>query len=393
MAAYQNDDDQVETIYYEEKAQEKAQNTAERVGEPMPASNETARNAYDVVPVGPRGASPNTLDQQVSYADAMARANTAIPAHLRKNIGACLAIVDIATRSNLSPFMLANKTYVQNDRLCFESQAIHALIENSGVLQSRLRVKYTGKIEDGTRACTVEGLLKGETSPHIHHGGTLAQLHPGYSHKVGDAKFGKKISYAEGQKLKAAAGDEKVPGLFVNGSPLWDRKPDVQLAYDAVRDWGRLYTPGALMGIMDQYEMQESGVEEMKEINPVEENVLRRLPGAQNGDGFNHGKVHDELDQVVGHSGGAKPKAAEPQPEKATKTKAGKQSVTTKAEPAQPTNAEEYKAYAERWFAKVKDPDDAMARWEGERELRDACKVPIKLRKQLEDAMAGKFLK
>lgn len=382
---------QYETV--EDESDQVKGSATEKVAEPMTSARDAARNSYDLVPVGPRGAAPVTLDQQISYAEAMSKGAEAIPMHLRKNIGACLAVVDIATRANLSPYMVANKTYVQNDRLCFESQLIHALIDNSGILQGRLRIEYEGEIADGSRRCIVSGLMKGERVPHVHRGGSLAEVHPGFSYKTEGNSRGKKISYADGMAMIAAANGAKVDGLFVNGSPLWLRKPDVQLAYDTVRDWGRLHAPGALMGITDPHEMIEyDGVSDTaREVNPVDANVLHRLPGAQNGEGFNHSSVHAELDQVVGMSGGAKP-----EPAKDDKPKRGKQSVTAKAvekkaDPKVPSNAEEYRVYAEAWIKKEKDPDNAIARWDGEREQRDELKVPVKVRKALEDQIGDKF--
>lgn len=362
--AYENDTDQAETAFYEEKANE-------RVGDPMPLVADAVQEARQMVAVT-RGAAPADLAQQVTYAKAMAASTFGVPAHLRNNPGACLAIVDISQRTGLSAFMLAQHSYVESDKLAFDSQAVHALIETSGQLTGRLRASYEGKIEDGTRRCIVIGMLKGERVPHVHEGGMLKDLHPGHSDKK-----------------------DRQGRPYVRGSQLWDRKPDVQLFYDACRDWVRMHAPTALLGAYDRDELVEyaGAAEAAREVNPAEANVLHRLPGTQKGEGFNHASANAELDQIVGHTGGAKTvEPAKPEKKKAAAEKkpAGKQSVTASAIP-QPQQADEYLVFARNWIGKVKNPDDALARWDAEREMRDECKVPIKMQKQLEDLIAERF--
>ena len=96
----------------------------------------------------------------------------------------------------------------------FREPAFHALAEKSGAAEGKLRgVSYDG--EGDERTCTVTGYLAGGTS-RIPTSPALKDLHP----RPHTEKNGRK---------------------FVKGSPLWDRKPDVQMFYDTCRDWVRMF--------------------------------------------------------------------------------------------------------------------------------------------------------
>lgn len=337
------------------------------VGKPTDDPKSSLSEARSMVPVGPRGASPATLADQLTYAQMMAKAEAAIPKHLRLNPGACMAVIDIALRTGMSPYMVANKTYVQSDRLAFESQLVVAMIEKSGELNGRLRHRYEGEISDGTRRCIVWGTLTGEPTPHEHIGGTLKELHPGHSEKDGKR--------------------------YVKGSQLWDRKPDVQLFYDTARDWARMNCPSALLGVYAPEEYVEYGGPDL--VEDVSPNVMARLPGKQAGEGFNPATVAAELDHVVGNAG-PEVVVRERQPRKVkdiTPPKAAASTTVKAKAPKEPSNADEYHVYAASWIGKAKTFDDAIARWDGEKEMRVALKLPIKARKALENAIADKFQK
>jgi hypothetical protein len=56
-----------------------------------------------------------------------------------------------------------------------------------------------------------------------------------------------------------------------------------------------------------------------------------------------------------------------------------------------PKTEGEYVAYADAWMDKIADREDAFARWDGEREMRTACKVKITKRQKLETKLFNKF--
>lgn len=357
--------------------------------------------AAESIPVGNVGAMPVNFAQQVDYAQYMAKANAAIPPHLRGNVGACLAVMDIAQRAGgLSPYMVANKTYVQNDSLCFESQLFHALAEKSGLLKGKLRVSYDG--EGDERTCTVTGYLAGEDEPHTYTSPALKDLHPGHTEK-------------NGRK-------------FVKGSPLWDRKPDVQMFYDTCRDWVRMFAPLATLGIYTPEEIERGEQEIMRDVTPAL--TRERVSTADRSEGFRDGHVNAELADAMPanrmqevlpakeatpaqQTTEAKP-AKKPEPTK-TKTAAKstkktdkpadkpepKSAVQKQAEAAQaamptgkPKTSAEYGMYAANKIDEFTDYDKAREWWDSddERDLRDNLEVPIKTRTQLANKIDDKFL-
>lgn len=262
-----------------------------------------ARQAAELIPVGSGGVAVQNFAQQVDFAKWLAKADFAIPEHLRGNVGACLAVAEIAANTGLSSYGVANCTYVQNDRLCFESKLVHAMVERSGLLVGRLKVRYEG--EGGDLKCYVSGTLRGDKEPSewptADQAIPLKDLHPGYSlaTRSGNETTKKHITYADGEALKAT-GLPNGAELFCKGSPLWSRKPQVQMFYDTCRDWARVYTPEALLGIytpdeLDEYE-GHIGPDRAKDITPSGSSLHERLVAAGRGeDGFRDGVVESGL--------------------------------------------------------------------------------------------------
>ena len=239
--------------------------------------------ARDMIPVGPSGARPETFAQQVDFAKTMAMAKIALPEHLRGSPGDCLAIIDMASRANLSPYMVALKTYVQQGRLCFELQLFHAFAQGSGLMRGELNVEYEG--EGDERVCIITGFVKGDALPKVHRSPPLKDLHPGTVTKDGKE--------------------------FVRGSQLWNCKPDVQLFYDTSRDWVRMYCPRAVLGIYSPEELEEYGPDYARDVTPLSERLA--LPDRpQTGEGFRRGEhLAEELARISPNQG----PAPEPEPE------------------------------------------------------------------------------
>ena len=174
-----------------------------------------------------------SMVEVMEFAKLMAVSGAAVPAHLRANPGACLGIVVQALEWRMSPFAVANKSYIANDRIAYESQLIHAIVEARAPLRGRLRYKIVG--EGDERRCEVFGTFRGETEPHVY------------------------ISEPLG-KLRAARG--KNDRGQVKGSPLWEAQPEVQLFYSASRTWARMFCPDVILGIY--------AVDELPEDEPVD---------------------------------------------------------------------------------------------------------------------------
>ena len=99
----------------------------------------------------------------MEFSKLMAIGGVAVPAHCRGNVGVCLAVCIQAIEWRMSPYAVANKSYVVNDRLCYESQLIHAVIEQRAPLERRLRHTYAG--DGGKLTCTIIGHVRGEPEP------------------------------------------------------------------------------------------------------------------------------------------------------------------------------------------------------------------------------------
>jgi len=152
----------------------------------------------------------SNANEAMEFAKMMAVSAQAVPPHCRNNPGVCLGIVIQSIEWAMSPYAVANKSYVVNDRLAYESQIIHAVIEQRAPITARLRHKFDG--EGTNRTCTVWATPRGEAEP---------------------------LSYTS----------PPVSSITPKNSPLWKTKPDLQLYYNTSRDWARVYFPDVIMGV------------------------------------------------------------------------------------------------------------------------------------------------
>lgn len=189
----------------------------------------------------------------------MAVSKQAVPPHCRGEVGICFGIVMQAIEWNMSPFAVANKSYLVNDRIAYESQLIHAVIEARAPLKERLAYEITGEGED--RRCRVWGTFKGESSPRYFTSEPLKTF------TKTTTKQGRNGPYTVGPK-----------------SPLWADQPEVQLFYHTSRNWCRIYCPGELMGIYAPDELEDSEDPAPPAIQSPQ--LLERLPGRIGGAGF-----------------------------------------------------------------------------------------------------------
>jgi hypothetical protein len=394
--------------------QELEQGTAEPIGN-------SVREARQLVPVDHTGISPTDMAGAVTYAQAVAKSTIALPVHLRGNVADCFAMIDMAQRAGLSPVMLMRESYVVGKQLGFSSHAWHALLEGSGLLDGTLHYEWDG--EEGDMTCTVVGTLKADPRPKVYKSEKLSKLHPGHV-------------------TKTVNGDEIT---MVKGSQLWDRKPRMQLAYDARRDWIRLYCPRALLGIytVDELEDYRGAPADLPLTDVTPPGGLRA--GLMNdrietGEGYRDGYAESELRDAGAKAKPTKQAPAQPaQPKAADKPKAAARPASGgKRKPAPPTKTarpakasqrasqrssravhqpsrEAVKAAADRaearsraerakqpmptgkpgpaaekhiqetlaWIENGTDAKKMDERWEREREARDTAQVPIAKRSEL----------
>ena len=283
----------------------------------------------------------------MEFAKLMSVSATAVPKHLRNNPGACLRIVFQAIEWRMSPYAVADKSYEVNDRIAYESQLIHAVIEARAPLLGRLECDYEGSGPE--RACVVTGVFNG----------------------------------GETREYKSP----KIKDIRVKNSPLWVADPDQQLWYYASRSWARKWCPDVLMGIYSREELRESpglGREEPDDTSP---GLHARLAGSERSDeGHRAGHVERELDQVAAGGGKivdvkpeAEAKAAdvpkeEPKTEPVKKTVAEKKPAASKIETSPHAEAqsaiktpEAYRVHALAWIAAGTEVEPMRAQWSRER--------------------------
>ncbi len=365
--------------------------------------SDKVQSARESIPVGDRGLAPMAYEHQVTIAKDRARAYLMLPQHLHNNAAVMTALVGIAARFNLDPVMLASQTYVQNNRLCFQSQAFGAILYGSNLLIGRLRFDFNGEGED--RTCTVRGRFKDDpdticeaTTP------PLREIHPGYSKKERDG----------------------VMQTFVKGSPLWDKDAEQQLVYFGQRRWIRRFAPDACMGMYTSEEIAE-----IDEFRVSRDGAIPltadRLGQLNTGEGWGDGShVTMDLAAIAPEIPDDDPEPPKPtrraparpiksakvivrprtagrtKPSPAARQKPGKAHLPSKVEVAAAANRAEKgprvvagRNPATRWLnyvnnteAWIKGLDEAHAAeadgvWEGEREMRDGLKVPMGERSRL----------
>lgn len=184
---------------------------------------------------------PQNLAEVVRFAEVMCKAGVAVPRHLRDNAGACMRIAIQALEWEMSPFALADKSYVVNDRIAYEAQLIAAVVNTRSGIKGRLKYAYEG--EGDSLQCTVTGTLDGEeysyTSPRF---------------------------------------DQITP----KNSPLWKTDPRQQIGYYAARSWARRYTPEVILGVYDRDEAQQfQGAENAKDVTPLQQRLEQARASTQ----------------------------------------------------------------------------------------------------------------
>jgi RecT family len=156
--------------------------------------------------------------EAMEFAKMMAVSQIGVRKHLRGNVGACLAITVQSIEWGMSPFAVANKSYLVNDQIAYESQLVQAVILRRAPIKRRFKYEYSG--EGAKRRCKVTAtLIDGET-----------------------------VDYET----------PEVGRIPVQNSPLWKSDPDQQLSYYAGRALCRRHFPDVLLGVYDVDELPET---------------------------------------------------------------------------------------------------------------------------------------
>lgn len=188
----------------------------------------------------------DSFDRMLRIAEVMASGKITVPTHLRGNVADCLAIVMQAMRWGADPFAVAQKSYVVDGHLGFESQLVGAILNASGA------------IEDAALQCAYFGPWEK----------VIGNYREVESRKVPGTKY---------RKLNTTLDDEKGVGIRVwatltgesepreleflltqagvRNSTLWADDPKQQIFYTAQARWTRRYAPGAILGLFTIDEM------------------------------------------------------------------------------------------------------------------------------------------
>ena len=105
----------------------------------------------------------------------IARGGIAVPMHCRDQPGVVHALFLQAIEWGLPIMSGFNNTYDPRggDRIGFESQLLHAVIEKNARLKKRMRFEIIGEGND--RRCKVWATFEGEEEPHTYLSQTLAE--------------------------------------------------------------------------------------------------------------------------------------------------------------------------------------------------------------------------
>lgn len=208
---------------------------------PAPVEREKFTPTAPLARIGSRAMLvPRDMSEAMEVAKLMSKAHGMVGPHLIGNPGGCLAVVLQAMSWGMSPFAVAAKTYVAAKAedladtskpmppISYEAQLVHAVVLALAPTEGRPEITFED--EGDKMRCIVSATFKGASSPSVLRSEPLATLK--------NAK----------------------------GSPLWFKKPQQQIAYNAVRDWGRRYCPDVIMGVYTPDEMLDFHIEEKPRI-------------------------------------------------------------------------------------------------------------------------------
>jgi len=211
----------------------------------------------------------DNLNAMMRVSEMMANSGQAVPRHLRKNAGACLAVTMQAMRWNMDPFALGLKTYTTDDNapLAYEGQAIIAALNNSPLLASRLTFRWDG---DWNRIVGRFKQIESKSKKDAH-GEPKKYIVPDWDFNKDEEGLSVTVSARLAGEREPRELTLLMKQARVRNSPLWTEDPKQQLAYLAGRRWGRLHAPDVIMGVYTREEL-ESGEEKFmgmaEEVSP-----------------------------------------------------------------------------------------------------------------------------
>lgn len=174
---------------------------------------------------------PAAMQCMSNFATLMASGKVTVPKHLQGSPADCMAIAMQAAQWGMNPYAVAQKTHLVNGVLGYEAQLVNAVLQASGSIIGRFHYEYQG--EGAALQCRVGAIPTGETE------------------------------VVWNEWLKSS-------DITTKNSPLWKTNPKQQIGYLQVKNWGRMYAPGAILGVYTPDELEEVPRAEV-ELNPVQQ--------------------------------------------------------------------------------------------------------------------------
>ena len=160
--------------------------------------------------VGAMMFNPSAMNSLLAFADMMAKSSVTVPDHLKGKPADCMAIAMQAMSWGMNPFAVAQKTHIVSGRLGYEAQLVNAVVQQSNAIRGAFSYEFKG--EGSALECRVGAVLRGEDS----------------------------VTWGEWLRSDQ---------VTTKNSPLWKVNPKQQLGYLQVKNWARLYAPGAILGV------------------------------------------------------------------------------------------------------------------------------------------------
>ena len=184
------------------------------------------------------------LEGMMNLARLMATSKVTIPTHL-KNEGDCLAIVMQSAQWGMNPFSVAQKTFLLNGVLGYESQLVSAIINKNAPIKQRLQYEFIGNWDN------VIGKTKERTSQK----GNTYRVNA--STPADEKGCGVKVSATMNGENKPRELTLMFAQVTIRNSTLWAEDPKQQLAYLAAKKWARLYCPDVILGVYTKDEVEQ----------------------------------------------------------------------------------------------------------------------------------------
>lgn len=191
-----------------------------------------------------------SFDRVQTFAKLMASGSVSVPKHLRGNMGDCMAITIQALGWRMNPFAVAQKTHLsQSGALGYEAQLVSAILVSTGAIKNEPDYEsigdwsqVLGKVEERQGKARADGSEGG---------------------KYYAATYTKKDEEGLGVIVRATLTGEAKPRelrvmmsqAYPRFSTQWATDPFQQLCYLAVRKWGRLHSPGSILGVYTTEEL------------------------------------------------------------------------------------------------------------------------------------------